>query len=579
MIRSNLLRLLKNTDLRIVFVAIAIILSAQLGFILSFTDTSAQAIWPPVGVAFALVLLLGYKVWPGVFIGGFITYSISFISQNILISVTSITGIALITLGLVGEILIGYLLYKKIIKNNAPFDNTASTFQFLLISLIVCLIGAATYTGSLFMIGVVDGPHFIEVFTSNYLASVTGLLLFTNLILSWVKGKTHWTYSHRNLIEITTFTGSIFIIIYFLYNKEMTVAFERSFPFIIIPFLLWAAFSASIQVATTLVVMISLFSVQITQSGLGPFVLEDVQDSLFLLQIFIMVIGISTTVLSSSVFERTEARKKIEAFNETLEDAVVKRTKELDEEIRIRKESETEIRKTNQELRKINTELDNFVYKVSHDLRAPISSILGLVNIAKYDDSENNMKDCLGQIEKSARTQDNFIKDIIELSKNSRVSVKAAEINFKSLIDDTYEQIEHAYRGAPIKPKIKIKQTNPFYSDTLRLKVIFNNLITNSIKYGKEKGGKINIDVNVHNGQADIVIEDNGIGIPKEYQSQVFDMFYRATDQNAGSGLGLYIVKETIEKLEGSVTLESEANKGTKIQFTLPNKSPEKQKS
>lgn len=569
--KYSLDRLLKNNDFRIVVVAIFLILSAQIGFSLKFENTSSLAIWPPVGVAFALVLLMGYKVWPGIFIGGFITYSVSFLSQGIVINVASIFGIALITIGIVAEVLIGFWLYKKFIQEGAPYNSTKGTFQFLLITLGVCIIGALANTASLYLIEEVNQTNLYRNFASTYLGSVTGLLLFTNVIMAWVRGKTFWTYSHKNLAEAITFIGSIIVIIYFINSDSITVAFERSFPFIIIPFLLWAAFSSSIQVATTLVVLISLFSVYITKNGIGPFVLENSGDSLFLLQIFIGVIGISTIVLSSSVFERTAAKMKIEAFNETLEDAVEKRTHELDEEIKIRKKTEKDILKTNKELRKINEELDNFVYKVSHDLRAPISSILGLVNIAKYDDTMENMKDCLRQIEKSAKTQDAFIADIIELSKNSRIAPKSEEINFKNLINDTFAQIQHSYQKINIKPKIKIKQDKEFYSDPVRLKVIFNNLLSNSIKYGKDKGGKINIDINVKNGHADIKVEDNGKGIKKDMQEKVFDMFYRATDENAGSGLGLYIVKETVDKLKGDIYIESEEKKGTTVNLSLPN--------
>lgn len=564
-------RMLSNNDLRIVYVAILVILSAQLGFALQFDDSNTLAIWPPVGVSFALVLLLGYKIWPGLFIGGLISYSISFINQDIVISVSSISAISLITFGIVLEVLLGFFIYKKIIREGTPYEKTSNAFKFLLLSLVVCLIGAATYTGSLQMIGAVEKTELPEIFFTNYLGSVTGLLLFTNVILAWIKGKNHWKYSHRRLAEAIGFTGGIITILYLLNSNSLTLAFERSFPFLIIPFLLWAAFNANIQTAMTFVVLISLFSTYITQSDSGPFLLGDIQDSMFLLQIFIGVITISTIILSASVFERTTAKNKIEAFNETLESEVEKRTKELDEEIKIRKKSEKEIRKTNDELRKINYELDNFVYKVSHDLRAPISSILGLVNVARHDTSKVTLKACIDQIEKSAKTQDNFIKDILELSKNSHLEISREKIDFNEIVDETYKQLEHSYNGKTIKPRVKLNQKKPFYSDRTRLQIIFNNLISNAIKYGKEKNSKIDVGIDVSNSSANIRIKDNGIGIEKDHQEKVFDMFYRATDQNAGSGLGLYVVKETVTRLKGEITMVSEPEKGTEVNVKLPN--------
>ncbi|MDH5381366.1 MAG: MASE1 domain-containing protein, partial [Cyclobacteriaceae bacterium] len=308
MLRKALDRLVKSNDLKIIYVAIFIIVSAQIGFALNFENSNAMAIWPPVGVAFALVLLLGDKIWPGIVIGGFITYSISFINQEIVISVSSIASISIITIGVVFEVLVGFYLYRYLIKEGNPYDKTANAFKFLIISLTVCLIGAATYTGSLSMIGAIEKEGMVQIFINSYLGSVAGLLLFTNVIIAWVKGKTHWTYSIGNVLEALAFTGSIIAILYFLKSNSLPLSFERSFSFLIIPFLLWAAFSVNIQIAISFVVLISLFSLYITKLGSGPFLLENPQDTMFLLQIFIGVITISTIILSASVFERTEAK-------------------------------------------------------------------------------------------------------------------------------------------------------------------------------------------------------------------------------------------------------------------------------
>jgi len=264
----------------------------------------------------------------------------------------------------------------------------------------------------------------------------------------------------------------------------------------------------------------------------------------------------------------------LEKFNENLEAAVEDRTKELDEEIKTREKTERKIRISNTELRKTNEELDNFVYKVSHDLRAPISSILGLVNVARTDNAIENMLACVDQIEKSATTQDNFIKDIIELTKNARVKPKSQKINFKKLVNETYEYLQYSMHADTPKPRLHIEQKKDFYSDSNRMKVIFNNIISNSIKYSDPKNTEIDIKVEVLNGHAKINFEDKGKGIEPKYQNDVFKMFFRATDQNAGSGLGLYIVKETVNKLKGNISLESKVNKGTTLSMRLPNMGP-----
>ncbi len=564
--------LVGNNDLRIVVVTILYLAGSQLGLWLVFPGIENYPIWPPSGVALALIILLGYRIWPAILIGSLITYTIVFITQGIDLNTNAVSAIAGIGLANVAEALVGYKLYKSFITDNStPYDRTSNTFIFLAITIVIALIGASIYTIALQSFLPLSGGLNTELFLFNYLAEITGLWVFTNFILAWSKGKTHWKISWLNALEALLYTSAIGFILFIMNRQDLSIALERSFPFLIIPFLLWVAFRSSIHAATTVVLTISLFSIYITVHGSGPFVIENPQSSLLLLQLFVLVIAITTVLLSAAVYERTDVKKKLEVFNENLETAVTKRTKELGEEIKIREKTEHKIRISNDELRKTNEELDNFVYKVSHDLRAPISSILGLVNIAKNDNALENMMACIEQIEKSAITQDNFIKDIIELTKNARVKPKPQKIDFEKLLDETFDYLKYSMNSAPPKPTIHISQTNNFYSDTNRMKVIFNNIISNSIKYSDPKNTEIDISVEVVNGHAKINIGDNGRGIDKKYQDDVFKMFFRATDQNAGSGLGLYIVKETIHKLHGDVSLESEPNKGTTLKLKLPN--------
>jgi len=564
--------LVGNVDFRIVIVAILYVISAQIGLWLASSSTGNFPIWPSSGVALAVMILLGYRIWPGILIGSLITYPIVFIAQGATMNIQAVIAIASIASANVVQAVVGYKLYNIFMTNGrTPYEVTSNSFKFLLVTLVIALIGSLVYTLSVNGFLLTTEVILSKSVLFNYLAEVSGLWLFTNLILSWAKGKTHWKMSWYTVTETAFFTASIAFILYNINSQELPIALERSYPFLIIPFLLWIVFRSSIQAASTVVLLISVFTIFITIHGSGPFVLVDPNDSLLLLQLFVIVIAVTTVILSAAVYERTEVKKKLESFNKNLESAVEERTKELDEEINTREKTEKKIRIANNELRKTNQELDNFVYKVSHDLRAPISSILGLVNIAKKDNSVKNMLDCIGQIEKSALTQDDFIKDIIELTKNARIKPKNEKIDFKKLIDETFNYLNYSISSMPVKPKIKLKQDKDFYSDTSRIKVIFNNILSNSIKYSKKDNTVIDINIQVQNGHAKIDIGDKGYGIEKKYQEDVFKMFYRATDINAGSGLGLYIVKETVEKLKGNIKLDSEPNLGTTISMKLPN--------
>ncbi len=242
-------------------------------------------------------------------------------------------------------------------------------------------------------------------------------------------------------------------------------------------------------------------------------------------------------------------------------------------DIHERKIAEEKIRKANEELSKANSELDRFVYSVSHDLRAPISSLLGLIQLARMTDDISQIQEYLSLQEKSIRRLDNFIKDILDYSRNARLDIQPENIQFQELIENCFEQYNYMENSKHISKLVEIKSKIPFYSDKSRLNIIFNNLLSNAIKYANMRQQKpfIKVKIEVTRKQAKVSIQDNGIGIHKNHLDKVFNMFYRANDMLAGSGLGLYIVKEAINKLGGEISLESELGKGTKIYFVIPN--------
>lgn len=238
------------------------------------------------------------------------------------------------------------------------------------------------------------------------------------------------------------------------------------------------------------------------------------------------------------------------------------------------KENEAKLAQQNLELKKLNEELDNFVYRVSHDLRAPNSSILGLIDIILHQEKDpEKINELLVLIRTSLKKQDDFIKDILNYSKNSRLERVIEPIDFQKMVEGVFGELLFAYTSAHIEKSIEIKQDAVFATDKNRFSIVLNNLISNALKYIRSETvvGKVNVKVKATRQEALVTIEDNGIGIEKKYQPRVFEMFYRATDQKPGSGLGLYIVKEAVQKLGGEVSLQSEAGKGTTVHVRIPN--------
>jgi signal transduction histidine kinase len=119
---------------------------------------------------------------------------------------------------------------------------------------------------------------------------------------------------------------------------------------------------------------------------------------------------------------------------------------------------------------------------------------------------------------------------------------------------------------------VEVKQTGTFYSAISRLNIIFNNLLSNAIKYADmdKENPMLEVRVTADDQKAEIRISDNGEGIPEESLTKIFDMFYRASTKGVGSGLGLYIVKEAVEKIQGTIQVQSEPGKGTEFILTIP---------
>jgi signal transduction histidine kinase len=142
------------------------------------------------------------------------------------------------------------------------------------------------------------------------------------------------------------------------------------------------------------------------------------------------------------------------------------------------------------------------------------------------------------------------------------------------MLNDIFEELSFFEQSNNVHKIIRISGISQFYSDTYRIKTILNNLISNSFKYYRisDERPTIEIDISINDPFTTILIKDNGIGISEENIKNIFDMFYRASNQSKGSGLGLYIVKEMVEKLNGSISVKSKLGVYTQFVIKLPNR-------
>ncbi len=225
------------------------------------------------------------------------------------------------------------------------------------------------------------------------------------------------------------------------------------------------------------------------------------------------------------------------------------------------------------EIISVNKEMEQLLYRASHDLKGPISSVEGVLNLFKIEKSEDKtVQQYTTMIEMSVKKLSELIKDLTKVSSIKQGKLNVKIINFEQLINSIITTFSFYENYQNIDFRIQIQAKKEFCTDESLLYTIIQNFVENGIKYSKRFFDNSLVQITVKDTPKGIEIEflDNGIGIPEKYQTTIFDMFIRASEQAKGSGLGLYIVHNAIKKLQGTIHLESEEHAGSIFTVRLP---------
>jgi signal transduction histidine kinase len=220
----------------------------------------------------------------------------------------------------------------------------------------------------------------------------------------------------------------------------------------------------------------------------------------------------------------------------------------------------------------LNLELDGLVYSVTHDIRSPLHAVLGLIDVIEREEQLNaQTEEYVSLIRSSISRLDETINLIFDYSKNARTALQSSEIDLEELIQKSYN---HNVKEQKKNIKLIVNQNNPFkfYSDPERVLIILNSLISNALMFSRTSvDAFVEISFRVDKDYCEIEIADNGEGIQAKHYDLIFEMFYRGSKKSIGSGLGLFICKEAVEKLKGSLTFTSYPNLGSNFIVKLPN--------
>ena len=244
--------------------------------------------------------------------------------------------------------------------------------------------------------------------------------------------------------------------------------------------------------------------------------------------------------------------------------------------ISAQKQLEESLREQTEDLERENHRLELFTYRATHDLKAPLASVLGLIDIVRMEQKEEQREAYLQMMEKSIHRLNDLIRDIVDYAKNVSEAVRYEKIDFQELVADVLESLDHMEHAEAIEKTITIHQTHEFYSDKHRLNRVLENLISNAYKYSSthRRDGFVQVEVKVTPSKAHIQVRDNGQGIDPMHHDKIFTMFYRASEQGTGSGLGLYLVKDTVEQMGGTITVSSAVGQGTCFTLNIPHSQP-----
>jgi signal transduction histidine kinase len=227
---------------------------------------------------------------------------------------------------------------------------------------------------------------------------------------------------------------------------------------------------------------------------------------------------------------------------------------------------------SNAQLKKSNEELDRFIYSTSHDLRAPLTSILGLINLSDKTDNLEELRKYLTMMKSRVHALDHFIKDITDYSRNNRTEINSIPINVHELATEIWDSLKYSQKAENIHFDMDFHKDLIVDSDPHRLRIILSNLVSNAIRYHDNQKEHRFIKLSCKRTEKSFIlsVEDNGQGIAPEHHKSIFQMFFRANEGSTGSGLGLYIVNEAITKLSGQLQLQSAVAEGSTFTVKIP---------
>jgi signal transduction histidine kinase len=369
-----------------------------------------------------------------------------------------------------------------------------------------------------------------------------GAVLFAPALVLWAQNR---PIDRQKMGECLLLAGILFSASIVVFSGWLTGQ-QRHYPleFTLTPILLWSAFRLEPRVTATTIVLLAGVALWGTLNGYGPFVTPSPNESLLLLQAYLGVSALMVLAIAAIVWESKQARQQIELQS--------------------------------RELARSNADLEQFAYAASHDLKEPLrtTSTFAQILAKKYRGQLDEQADeCIGFITSGVARMSALIEGILQYSRvsvtgdsdknaDANRGLETAMTNLAVLVNESRAMVTH-----DALPTVRI--------DESELAVVFQNLISNAIKYRGDSAPRIHVSAARESGTCVFSVADNGVGIEPQYHEQAFVLFKRLHGPDTpGAGIGLAVCKKIVERHGGHIWIDSSSAAGTRLCFRL-NQVPE----
>jgi signal transduction histidine kinase len=514
---------------------------ARLGLAFDAVGGFATLVWPPSGLSLAAVLVLGYRVWPGVFIGAMIANALA----GAPIAVALGIGI-----GNTLEAVVGAHLLRRVPRFSVTLESVTSVVALVVLAALgSTLISASIGVASLYAGNVIAGSQLPETWRAWWIGDMVGALLIAPVILVWSsvpRARFHQHWAEKVAFAVAVVVGGVLP-----FFRGLPGVPEVATPFhhtdLLFTVLIWSALRFGPRGASTAAFWLSAAAVVGTARGYGPFALADLNQSLFALQTFMALVAATVLLLGATIAERQIAHEQAKEARD--------------------------------EAAQANRAKSEFLAVMSHELRTPLNAIAGygeLLETGVYGPLTEKQADAVARIRRNERELLAQIDEVLGFARaeKGQVAVKAENVPVAAAFDAVEPLMQPELRRKRFVLKRDLARPRlAVQADPESLQRILVSLLSNASKYTDE-GGEITLGAEPQGAKVRIWVRDTGAGIPEDQMHRVFEPFFQSnhgtTRRSTGVGLGLTITRDLARRMKGEVTIASKVGTGTTASVVLP---------